>query len=244
MNTGLLARFSFLPAKEPTIRQGAWKPPWLSRRQFGHPLRRKAARRSLLLRLVSNAMRPRVHTRISNLSKPNRSSPVFLTRQNLVDLMDLQDLLGGHWKTRDYDQVDEWRQEAAAAVLAAAHVRSGEEMAGPWVEQMEKRRPRNVVVVARAEPNQVFTSNITYIWTDEGWLYLAVTLDLFNREVVGWSVKPRMTTELVTDALTMAWFRRRPAPGALHHSDRGSQYCQPRLPAQTELVRHALLDEP
>ncbi|WP_088508705.1 IS3 family transposase [Burkholderia ubonensis] len=76
-----------------------------------------------------------------------------------------------------------------------------------------------------AAPNQVFTSDITYIWTDEGWLYLAVTLDLFNREVVGWSVKPRMTTELVADALTMAWFRRRPAPGALHHSDRGSQYA-------------------
>lgn len=74
-----------------------------------------------------------------------------------------------------------------------------------------------------AEPNQVFTSDITYIWTDEGWLYLAVTLDLFNREIVGWSVKPRMTAELVTDALTMAWFRHRPAPGALHHSDRGSQ---------------------
>ncbi|MCL4659378.1 IS3 family transposase [Burkholderia multivorans] len=68
-----------------------------------------------------------------------------------------------------------------------------------------------------AEPNRVFTSDITYIWTDEGWLYLAVTLDLFNREVVGWSVKPRMTADLVTDALTMAWFRRRPAPNALHH---------------------------
>lgn len=53
-----------------------------------------------------------------------------------------------------------------------------------------------------AEPNQVLTSDITYIWTDEGWLYLAVTLDLFNREVVGWSVKPRMTADLVTDALT------------------------------------------
>jgi putative transposase len=76
-----------------------------------------------------------------------------------------------------------------------------------------------------AEPNQVFSSDITYIWTDEGWLYLAVTLDLFNREVVGWSVKPRMTADLVTDALTMAWFRRRPSPGALHHSDRGSQYA-------------------
>lgn len=76
-----------------------------------------------------------------------------------------------------------------------------------------------------AEPNQVFSSDITYIWTDEGWLYLAVVLDLFNREVVGWSIKPRMTADLLTDALTMAWFRRRPAPGALCHSDRGSQYA-------------------
>jgi transposase InsO family protein len=65
-------------------------------------------------------------------------------------------------------------------------------------------------------PNQVFSSDITYIWTDEGWLYLAVVLDLFNREIVGWSIRPRMT---------MAWFRRRPKAGAIHHSDRGSQYA-------------------
>lgn len=78
---------------------------------------------------------------------------------------------------------------------------------------------------AVSTPNRVFTSDITYIWTDEGWLYLAVVLDLFNREVVGWSIKPRMKADLVNDALTMAWFRRQPAPGAMHHSDRGSQYC-------------------
>jgi transposase InsO family protein len=69
------------------------------------------------------------------------------------------------------------------------------------------------------------SSDITYLWTNEGWLYLAIVLDLFNREVVGWSLKPRMTADIVTDALTMAWFRRRPAPGLLHHSDRGSQYA-------------------
>lgn len=74
-------------------------------------------------------------------------------------------------------------------------------------------------------PNQVWASDITYLWTNEGWLYLAIVLDLFNREVVGWSLKPRMTADIVTDALTMAWFRRRPAPGLLHHSDRGSQYA-------------------
>ena len=76
-----------------------------------------------------------------------------------------------------------------------------------------------------AAPNQVWTADMTYLWTDEGWLYLAIVLDLFNREVVGWSIKPRMTADIVTDALTMAWFRRKPAPGLIHHSDRGSQYA-------------------
>lgn len=74
-------------------------------------------------------------------------------------------------------------------------------------------------------PNQVWTADLTYIWTDEGWLYLAVVLDLFNREVVGWSLKPRMTADIAIDALTMAWFRRKPVPGLIHHSDRGSQYA-------------------
>jgi putative transposase len=76
-----------------------------------------------------------------------------------------------------------------------------------------------------AAPSQVWTSDITYLWTDEGWLYLAIVLDLFNREIVGWSLKPRMTADIVTDALTMAWFRRKPKPGLIHHSDRGSQYA-------------------
>ncbi len=76
-----------------------------------------------------------------------------------------------------------------------------------------------------AAPNQVWTFDITYLWTNEGWLYLAIVLDLFNREVVGWSLKPRMTADIVTDALAMAWFRRKPAPGLMHHSDRGSQYA-------------------
>jgi putative transposase len=78
---------------------------------------------------------------------------------------------------------------------------------------------------APVAPNQVWTADITYLWTDEGWLSLAIVLDLFNRQVVGWSLKPRMTAELVTDALTMAWFRRKPAPGLMHHSERGSQYA-------------------
>ena len=78
---------------------------------------------------------------------------------------------------------------------------------------------------APAVPNAVWTTDITYIATDEGWLYLAVMLDLFSRQVVGWSIGARMTKKLVTDALRMGWFRRRPAAGLIVRSDRGSQYC-------------------
>jgi putative transposase len=74
-------------------------------------------------------------------------------------------------------------------------------------------------------PNRLWSADLTYLWTDEGWLYLAVVIDLFNREVVGWAIKERMTADIVTDALSMAWFRRRPEPGLVHHSDRGSQYA-------------------
>ena len=76
-----------------------------------------------------------------------------------------------------------------------------------------------------ALPNAVYTSDITYVATDEGWLYLAVVLDLFSRRVVGWSMKPHMRRDLVIDALRMAWFRRQPPSGLIFHSDRGSQYC-------------------
>jgi transposase InsO family protein len=74
-------------------------------------------------------------------------------------------------------------------------------------------------------PNQVWTSDITYWATAEGWVYLAVIIDLFSRQVVGWSMQPHMKAELVTDALRMAWFRRRPQADVIVHSDRGSQYC-------------------
>jgi putative transposase len=74
-------------------------------------------------------------------------------------------------------------------------------------------------------PNRLWSSDISYVATDEGWLYLAVVIDLFNRQVVGWSMKAHMHTSLVKDALSMAWYRRRPAAGLIFHTDRGSQYC-------------------
>ena len=74
-------------------------------------------------------------------------------------------------------------------------------------------------------PNQVWVGDITYIATDEGWLYLAVVLDLYSRMVVGWSMSERMTATLVCDALRMALFARHRPKGVIMHTDRGSQYC-------------------
>ena len=84
-------------------------------------------------------------------------------------------------------------------------------------------------LVARAgeveKPNAAWAGDITYIPTREGWLYLAVLLDLYSRIVVGWSMRDDMERQLCLDALTMALKSRRPGPGLLHHTDRGSQYA-------------------
>lgn len=74
-------------------------------------------------------------------------------------------------------------------------------------------------------PNRVWLADITYLATGEGWLYLAAVLDLATRKIVGWSMRDHMRTELATAALLMAAQRQRPAPGLIHHSDRGSQYA-------------------
>jgi putative transposase len=77
------------------------------------------------------------------------------------------------------------------------------------------------------EPDKVWAGDITYIHTDEGWLFLAVVIDLFSRQVVGWSLREDMTRDIVIDALRMAWFKRHPSKfaGLIFHSDRGSQYA-------------------
>jgi transposase InsO family protein len=76
-----------------------------------------------------------------------------------------------------------------------------------------------------AAPNQKWVADITYLWTEEGWLYLAAVMDLYSRRIVGYSMGNRLKPELVLEALGMALRRRRPKPGLLHHSDRGSQYA-------------------
>jgi putative transposase len=77
---------------------------------------------------------------------------------------------------------------------------------------------------ARA-PGQTWVVDMTYIPTREGWLYLATVLDVYTRMIVGWAMDDRMTRELTINALKMAYWRRKPKPGLIHHSDRGSQYC-------------------
>jgi putative transposase len=80
-------------------------------------------------------------------------------------------------------------------------------------------------------PDRLWTGDITYIWTNQGWLYLAVVLDVFSRRIVGWSMNQRMTDDLVVAAFKNALARRRPAQGLIFHTDRGSQYCSKRFRA-------------
>lgn len=78
---------------------------------------------------------------------------------------------------------------------------------------------------AATAPNRKWVGDITYLWTDEGWLYLAVIIDLYSRLVVGWALSERMTADLAGNALTMALWRRKMPKDVVVHSDRGSQYC-------------------
>ena len=74
-------------------------------------------------------------------------------------------------------------------------------------------------------PNQKWAGDISYLWTAEGWLYLAVIIDLFSRRVIGWAISDRLKRDLPIEALKRAIALRQPPPGVIHHSDRGSQYC-------------------
>jgi len=84
--------------------------------------------------------------------------------------------------------------------------------------------PNRLESVAVVRPNQALTADITFVATREGWLYLAATMDLWSRRIVGWALSERMPTALVAEAFERAVARRRPTPGLIHHSDHGSQY--------------------
>jgi putative transposase len=92
---------------------------------------------------------------------------------------------------------------------------------------------------AAERPDEKWGADLSYIWTREGWLYLAVVIDLFARRVVGWAVSDRLHKELALTALRRALVVRRPTVGLIHHSDRGSQYCS--IEYQAEPRRRGVL---
>jgi transposase InsO family protein len=102
----------------------------------------------------------------------------------------------------------------------------------PYAQPATNRLGRQFTVAA---PNRVWAADITAIATHEGWLYLAVLLDLWSRRIVGWAVRPTLETEVVCAALQVAVARRRAQPGLLHHSDRGAQYTSDRYQALLRL---------
>ena len=130
-----------------------------------------------------------------------------------------------------------WRDGLAEGVSCGLHrierlMRENALRARPRRRGLPKDQGERLVTAANVldrqfvaeRPNQKWIADFTYLWTAEGWLYVAAVIDLFSRRVVGWSMKAEMTAQLVTDALVMAIWRRGKPDALLHHSDQGSQY--------------------
>ena len=115
-----------------------------------------------------------------------------------------------------------------ARLMRVAGIRSKHRRKFRVTTNSNHRRPVAPNLLSRefsaSEPNRIWVGDITFIWTQEGWLYLAVLIDLYSRFVVGWSMSKRVTDDLTLAALKMALVRRRPPAGLIHHSDQGSQY--------------------
>jgi DNA-binding transcriptional LysR family regulator len=122
--------------------------------------------------------------------------------------------------------IDEFVARSGVTLAAGLEARRP---GGPEADQLQLLRwccPRRASAFWQVSPSVFYcrrSSAFTYVATAEGWLYLVVVIDLFSRQVVGWSIQPHMKADMVTDALRMAWFRRRPEAGVVLHSDRGSQ---------------------
>jgi putative transposase len=115
-----------------------------------------------------------------------------------------------------------------ARLMKAHNIQAKQSKKRKMTTKANKNHPKAANLLDRAFtavcPNEKWTTDITYIPTAEGWLYLAVILDLFSRRIVGWSMSERINSKLVMNALNMAVQQRNPEPDLLHHSDRGSQY--------------------
>lgn len=139
---------------------------------------------------------------------------------------------------RTYGARRVWRDVLAEGLACGLHkverlMRQNAWRARPRRRGLPKDRAEREAAVAQnvldrtfeaSGPNQKWIADFTYVWTAEGWLYVAAVIDLFSRRVVGWSMSATMTAQLVTDALIMALWRRGRVEMLLHHSDQGSQY--------------------
>jgi len=159
------------------------------------------------------------------------------TRENRALLTRIQTLHTAHREA--YGAVKTWRVLRAQGVACGRH-RVARLRRAHGIEARRRRRfrlaykARNSAPAApnlvdrqfhAPAPNRIWAGDITFIPTRQGWLYLAVVLDLYARRVVGWAMSARPDSQLVLDALTMALTHRRPAPGLIHHSDQGIQYA-------------------
>ena len=138
-------------------------------------------------------------------------------------------ILAGRHRIAKIMRHNGWRAKAARKYKATTNSKHSLPVAPNLLEQD----------FSADKPDQKWVSDITYVWTDEGWLYLAVVLELYSRRVIGWAIDGRMTATLVCDALIMALWNRKLPTGVIVHSDRGSQYCS--AVYQTLFRKHRLI---
>ena len=170
------------------------------------------------------------HAVLAQVRRLHLASRRSYGQRRLCRALRAEGMLVGRWRTRTL------MQRAGVSVKGQR----------PWVPRTTESAHalavapnhlnRQFIVTA---PNRVWGSDMTYLPTQDGWLYLAVVVDLFSRKIVGWALASTMEASLVVTALTMAIGRRHPPPGLLHHSDRGSQYASEAY--QALLQRHQMV---
>lgn len=135
--------------------------------------------------------------------------------KRIAKRLKLEGIFAGRHRIARIMRKNNWRAKAARKFKATTNSNHNLPVAPNLLQQN----------FSASKPNEKWVSDITYVWTEEGWLYLAVVMDLYSRMVVGWAMSERMTAKLVIDALQMAIWRRKRPRGVIIHSDRGSQYC-------------------
>ena len=149
--------------------------------------------------------------------------------KRIAKLLSTQDSPVGRHRVAKIMRLNGWRARAAKKYKATTNSNHSLPVATNLLQQN----------FSASKPDEKWVSDITYVWTEEGWLYLATVMDLYSRKIVGWSLSERMTSKLVIDALQMALWRRKMPMGVIIHSDRGSQYCSHEY--QKLLANHRLI---